>query len=176
MKLKQVVRYRLDFDARAVTTSSVLMALAFFLQAVYFFGFADLRHIGFFAIAFQLILPMLVEIAWLVLLRGVRLNAPGLFGILGAVLCALIMVQTVVTGEILGAIFSVPTLLLAGLLVLAVTGGMMTSCVPAVIVCIATIAARVLFGGLPLLLPEVAALCSIGAVAAIFGALEDPKK
>ncbi len=176
MKLKQVVRYRLNFEGEWVTTSCVFMALAFFLQAVYFFGFANLRQIGFFAIVFQMILPMLLELAWLVLLRGIQLNAPGIYGILAAVLCVLVMVQTVFTGALLAAILSVPALLIAGLLVLAVTGGMVGRRYVGVCGCVLVLVLRVLFGGLSLLLPELAVLCGISAVMTLLGALEDPKK
>ncbi len=176
MKLKQMIRYRLDMEGQWANTAGVLMGLAFFLQAVYFFGFANLRQIGFFAIAFQMILPMVLELAWIVLLRGVKLNAPGLYGIFGAVLCVLVMLQTVVTGTLPAAILSVPTLLAAGILVLAVIGGFVSSRFVAVGACVLVLVLRVLFGGLPLLLPELAVLCSIGAVLAILGALVDPDK
>lgn len=172
MKIKQLVRCRMDMDRRGFRASAALMGAAFFIQAVYYFGFADLRQLGIGVILVQMVLPMLLEAAWFILLRQVRLNAPGVYGILGACLYLLIMVQTAMAGSLIAAIVGLITLLPAAIGLFAVIGGYVCSRIWAVGGGILALIGRVLFGGLPVFLPEVAALCGIVAVLFLLDAVE----
>ncbi len=176
MKLQQIIRYRMDFESKAMTASSAFMGLAFFLQSVYFFGFADLQKVSFLQLILQLSLPMLLEAAWFLLLRGFQLPAPGLYGILGASFCVLIMVQTVVYGGIVAAIVAVPTCLIASLGVLAVTGGYLASRFAAVSALLLTVVLRLVLGGLPEDMLEWSILCGLFGMMTLFATLQDPKK
>ncbi len=174
MKLQQLVRYRLDFDSKALTASGALMGAAFFLQSVYFFGMADLQQVGVGRLIFQLSLPVLLEVAWFLLLRGFQFPIPMLYGMLGSGYCLIVMVQTVVYGGLVGAIVAVPTCIVSALGLLAVTGGYVASRFVAVAALILTVVLRLIFGGIPEGLLEIAALCGFVGVIALFAAMKDP--
>ncbi len=176
MKLQQIVRYRLDFDSKALTVSGALMGLAFFLRSVHYFGLADLQQVGFSQLLLLLTLPMLLEAAWFMLLRGFGASGVGLYGILGALYCLLVMVQTVVFAGFLSAILAVPACIVAGLGVLLVAGGLVASRFAAVAALIITVALRFVFGGLPEGLLEYAALSGLFGLMSLFAAMRDPRR
>ncbi len=173
MKFKQVAHYRLNFENGWMSVSKVLMGLAFFAQAVFYFGFADLGSIGIVAILFQMVLMMSLQIGWLLLIRSLKLNAPGVFGILGSALCLVMLVSTCAVGSLWQVIFAVPTLLAAILCLLATTGGFLPTRLAGICACILAILVRLILGGHPNLLPDLAALGTLGSILAMTCALEN---
>ena len=123
--MKQRVRYKLGFDSRWAYASALLMGTAFFLQAIYYFVFADLPQIGVQEIVLNLILPLALEAVWFLLLRGIKINAPGLYAIVIALICILLAVQGLFCGNVLRAVFCVVWYLLAAVVVILVAGGYM---------------------------------------------------
>ncbi len=176
MKLQQIVRYRLDFESKALTASGALMGAAFFLQSVYFFGVADLQQVGIGQLIFQLSLPVLIEASWFLLLRGFQFPIPMLYGMLGAGYCLILMVQTVAYGGVAAAIVAVPSCIVSALGLLAVTGGYVASRFVAVAALILTIVLRLIFGGIPEGVLELAALCGFAGMMVLFAAMKDPRK
>ncbi len=176
MKLRPIVRYRMNFDKKWLTASGVLMGVGFFLQVVYYFAVASILQVSAAEIVIQLVLPLLMEAGWFLLLRGFKLNAPGLYGIFGSVFAILLILQTFYGGSVFGGLIALVCLLFASVALLAVTGGFLRSKFAAVILFLAVIALRILFGGLSVKLLEAAALCDIGAILLFFGGLEITKK
>lgn len=178
--MKQLVRYKLNFDSKFLAASGVLMGMAFFMQAVYYFGVADLAQVGVAELILGLIMPMLLEAAWCILLRGIRLNAAGVFAILGAIFSLLLIVQTCFFGGVFQIILAILGYLLAAVAFLAVAGGFIpyrfvAATVYAVVLCIRFLA----FGMAGFLsnkdwegiLLEAPALCLLAAMTCFFGGI-----
>lgn len=169
MVLKKTHDYRMDFEGRHHFAAAALMGGAFFLRAVYYFGFTRPEAAGAWNLLLFLIAPMLIELSFMVLLRGVRLNAPGSYGILGAVYCLLLVLQSFRSGSVLRIILSVMAYLICAAVLLTATGGLMSKGM-AVVALFVTLAVRFLFFDLSgyifsfrvvAFIQEAAALCGI---------------
>lgn len=126
MVLKKTHDYRMDFEGRPHFAAAALMGGAFFLRTVYYFGFTRPETVGAWNLIMFLILPILIEAAFMVLLRGVRLNAPGVYGILGAVYCLLLILQSFQSGSVLRIVLSVIGYLICAAALLSATGGLLS--------------------------------------------------
>ena len=144
MARKKIHDYRMDFDGRQHFAAAALMGVAFFLRAVYYFGFTRPETVGAWNLIIFLILPMLVEAAFMVLMRGIRYNAPGVYGILGAAYCLLFILQNFQSGSVVRIFLSVIAYLICGAALVTVTGGLLSRGV-AVTALFATLAVRFLF-------------------------------
>ncbi len=165
--------YHMDFEGKWLGSAAVLMGMAFFLRVVYYFGFTQIQTVAISEMILLLILPLVLETGFIVLLRGVRLNAPLVLGILGAVYCGLLIAQSVLCGDILRMILGIIAYLLCGGLLVVVSLGLLSKGI-AVLVCLATAVVRLMvfdlkpyFLELDLVafLPEAAAICAIVALA-----------
>ncbi len=123
MNLKQLVRYKIDFSHKCAVISGGLMGISVFLQVLYFTLVKPMPDCGSAELTLFLWFPLVLEAAWIVLLRGVRFNAPGVLGIVGAIACLLLITQSFFGGSVPLAILSVVLYLLAGAVLLAVSGG-----------------------------------------------------
>ena len=121
--MKQIARYKIEFDSVWVTGSALLMGVASFIQAFYFLAMEKYASVNGAYLAFFMIVPMVLEVAWFVLLKGVKLNAAGIFGILSVLICAEVAIQNYFGNNVLQIVLgTINYLSLAGL-VLLVTGG-----------------------------------------------------
>ena len=123
MKLKQYTRYQIDFGGKWILPGAIFMGLSFFLRVVYYFGLTNIFSYDAGTIILQIILPLLLCAGYIVLLRAVKLNAPGVFAILGAAFCMMILIWNFSTGDILRILLSVVFYLFSGLVLLATAGG-----------------------------------------------------
>lgn len=144
MVRKKTHNYRMDFEGGLHFATAALMGVAFFLRAVYYFGFTRPEAVGAWNLIIFLILPMLLEGAFMVLMRGVRYNAPGGYGLLGAGYCLLLMIQSFQSGSIVRVILSVIAYLICGAALVAATGGLLSREVAATALFV-TLAVRFLF-------------------------------
>lgn len=87
---KMMKRYRVYPGEETMINLSCVLGVALFVRIVYFFGFTRLEEAGFFAIAFGLVLPLLLETAFIVLLRGVRYNRPDVYVYLSTAMCLML--------------------------------------------------------------------------------------
>lgn len=126
MVRKRTHDYRMDFESRQHFAAAALMGGAFFLRAVYYFGLIRPETVGAWNLTLFLVLPMLVEVAFMVLLRGVRLNAPGIYGILGTVYCLLLILQSFQSGNVLRIVLSIIGYLVCAASLLTATGGLLS--------------------------------------------------
>ena len=127
MNLKQYHRCRMDFSVKAAGFAGLFTGAYLFLLCVYFFFLRDLSSIKAGEAVFGLILPMLLCILFIVLLRFVKLNAPGLFAIIGAAFCLLLMINTFSTGNLLHGVLGAVWYILCGLGLIISAGGYLPS-------------------------------------------------
>ena len=123
MELKQYLRYQIDFNGKWAQPAALLMGLAFFLRLVYYLCLVSLHDCGFGEILFSMLLPLLLTCGYIILLRVLKTNAPGIYGIIGAALCLLLLINSFWCGDPLRIVLSILIYLSAGLILLATAGG-----------------------------------------------------
>lgn len=121
--MKQLARYKIQFDSKAIIASVALMGVSIFLQAIYFFVLQDITQVPSGELTLFFILPVVLELGWIILLHSVKLNAAGVYGILGSVICLLLMVQLYFVGGVLQMVLGTIAYLLGCGLLLMITGG-----------------------------------------------------
>ena len=105
--MKRLARYWINHEINWITASGVMMGVALFTQALYYFAFAPLEQISTVELVMKAILPMVLEATWCVLLRVVRLKPAFTFGVLGSVMCALLIAQALIFGSFFQILLSV---------------------------------------------------------------------
>lgn len=168
----KIHKYRMDADGKFHMATTSLMGLSFFLRAAYYFGFTRPENAGFFELLMVLILPMLMEIGFMVMIRGLKLNLPGIYGIMGAVLCALLLMQSFIVGGILRIILAIIGYLACGAALVGVGWGLLSKSLGVTVLAV-TFAVRLLAFDLRYLfslrlvafMRETAGLCVILALA-----------
>lgn len=113
----------MDFSGQWVNAFSILCGLSFFLRVEYYFMFVNPTLCSTAEVIFSMILPMLLCVAALVVLKFIRLNAPGVIGIIGAAMCLCLMIGTFFSGNVLRIILAVVFYLAAGGLLVLTVGG-----------------------------------------------------
>lgn len=119
-------RYRLNLDGKSLHLGLAELGLSFFLRTVYYFACVRVEEVGFLELLLWMILPMLLEGALIVLLRVLRLDAPGLYAILGAAFGLVLMLQLIGYGSLLRVILGILAYLGCGVLFLGVAGGFLS--------------------------------------------------
>lgn len=94
------IKYRMRCDGKSHLGMTALMGCAFFLRVAYYFIFGRPDQIDTLELILHLILPMSMEAAFMVMVRGLKLNLPKVYGIMGAVYCAIFMVQAILIGGV----------------------------------------------------------------------------
>ena len=119
-------KYRMDPDGKYHLATTALMGLSFFLRVAYYFGFTRLEQTGGFELAMLMIVPMVLEIGFMVMIRGLKLNLPGIYGIMGAVFCAVLIVQSFCVGGVLRIVLSFIAYLVCGAALVGVGWGLLS--------------------------------------------------
>lgn len=146
MNFKQYFQYRIQFDAKWSTAAGIFAGISFFLRAVYYFAIADLSAVSVPGIIFKCIIPLLIACGYLILLKCLRYNAPGLFGILGCLMCMVIIVGNFTSGDILRVLVSIIWYFVVGALFLGTTSGFLPDKVFSVITLLISIIVRAFTG------------------------------
>ncbi len=107
MQWKQYCQYQMDFKGRWVQASAAMMGVSFFARMVYYFGIKNIVDCGFLEVIISMILPLILCGGYLVLMSAMKYNAPGIYAMIGAVLCFLLMVEGLCTGNVLRIILSI---------------------------------------------------------------------
>lgn len=139
------IRYRLHFAGKWAGWSAILMALSFFASMVYSFGFSNLAAAGFGRAVFMMLFPAVISAAYVFLLRFRKLNAPGLYGVLGAALCACLLISSFFSGSVIRIILSILWYPVCAGAILGFVGGYLTSANVVTAVFAITIGVRFLF-------------------------------
>ncbi len=121
--MKQLARYTILFDSKACVASSALMGVAIFFQAIYFFVIRNILEVSAGDLVLYFFVPMLLELAWILLLHSFKLNASGIYGILGSMVCVLLTVQVFLSGSPLQMVLGIIAYLIGISLLLLITGG-----------------------------------------------------
>lgn len=123
MKLKQYTRYQIDFNSKWTSVCGAFMGISFFSRLIYYFGLTNIFDVAFVEILTTMILGTALCLAYLITLSVIRLNAPGVYGILGAIHCFLLIFGTFSSGDALRIVLAILWYALsAGVLVLTVGG------------------------------------------------------
>lgn len=120
--MKQLARYKVNFDSPAILWSAAMMGVSIFAQAMYFLVFSNIREAETGTLVVFLILPMALEAAWILLLKS-KLNAAGIYGIVGSLACILLTVQLFCAAGTLQIVLGTVAYLLGIALLLMITGG-----------------------------------------------------
>lgn len=180
----QIKRYRMDFDGKGISAAGIFLGAALLFRIVYYFGFMRFFDAGVAEILFWLVLPGLLELGAIALLRAVRFNAPGVYGIFGAVECFLLVVMCFGYGSILRTILGILAYLACGGLIFTCSAGWLSKEI-ASFMFVLTCTVRILAFELPGLIrnfrhPEVllslAGMCVLLGLASLTFAIKLPQK
>ena len=80
MNLVKSARCHIRMQSRWVSVSAVCMGISVFLRTVYYFGLINLRDLSGFEVAMDVVFPMIIAAGYLVMIKGLQLNSPTLFG------------------------------------------------------------------------------------------------
>lgn len=123
MQLKQYDRYIVDFKSKWATRCAALLGVSLFIRVVYYLGIMNLTECGAGQVIFDMVLTMGLCVGFLVMFSALRRNAPGLYALMGAGFCLLLMVSTFSSGNVLHIILAVlGYLLTGGILIITVSG------------------------------------------------------
>lgn len=112
MTLAKLARCHIRMQSRWASASAVCMGISVFIRTVYYFGLVNLRDFGGFELAMEVILPMIVAAGYLIMIKGLQLNSPTLFGGLIGLYAAnyLLLMNATVTGIIGGVLLVITAL------------------------------------------------------------------
>ncbi|MBQ9929986.1 MAG: hypothetical protein IJO72_04330 [Oscillospiraceae bacterium] len=131
--MKQYFRYTMDLDGKWMKSSLLCMAGALVTLLLYYFGLRGLISVGFLEAVFCLFLPLILMAAYIVLIRFKRINAPGLYAIIGLLLCVLLFFGIFGSGSILRIILGAVWYPLMALILVGSAGGYLPGKQPAVL-------------------------------------------
>lgn len=145
MNLKQYHRYRMNFQCKASYFSTVCVGASLFLLSLYYFLIRELSSITVAEAIFSLTVPMILSIGFIVLMRFVKLDAPGLFAIICTVMLLFLMIGLFSAGSVIRAILGCVWYALCALILIGTAGGYLPGKLPATLMFSAAILARVVF-------------------------------
>lgn len=145
--MKQYYRFRMNFDGMWMKASTFCMGLSLLLLAIYYFGMTEFGEHGVAEILLLLCIPLALTIAFIVLLTVLRWDAPGIYGILGAVFCIIFLITTIFSGNVIRMALGAVWYILSAVVYLAVTGGYLPGKLPGAAVFAIAMIARILFVG-----------------------------
>lgn len=121
--MKQYGLFPVNFNSKHAQACGTCMGLFLFLRILYYFGFFKFSLCSAGELTIQLIIPLIAAIGFLVLYCIMRLNAPGIYGIICSIFCALLAIGSVFTGDIPRVILAFLWYALSAVAILAATGG-----------------------------------------------------
>ena len=80
MKLTRSARCHIRMDSKWVYFSAICMGISFFIRTAYYFGLVNLRDLDIISLIAEVILPMIIAAGYLIMIKGLRINSPALFG------------------------------------------------------------------------------------------------
>lgn len=150
MAQKKRIRYSMDQKGKFIKAAMSLMGLSFFLRAVYYFGCVRIETVGFWELLSWLILPMLLEGAFIVLLRVLKWDAPQLYGLMAAGFGLVLIFQSFGYGSILRTVFSILAYLGCTVLALGVAQGYLSKQIAVMAYLVTALARLLIFELVPL--------------------------
>ena len=135
----------MNFESKWLRMSAGFMAVSCFLLIVYYLGISNLADIGLVEQILNLWLPVIIGSAFIAMTQMLRLNTPGLYAIIGAALCVMLICSLFVAGGIVRIILGTIWYILCGLVLLMAAGGYLPSTAPASVCFAVAGIGRVLF-------------------------------
>lgn len=177
--MKRLVRYKVNADSKWLTFSGVMMGIAFFIQAVDFFALRQLHAVSLLQLLLFLILPMVLEAAWCVPLRLGKQGRAEVHGVIAALMCLLILVQTAVSASVFPMILGIAFCILGAAAAVLITFGFIAHSALGLLVFASVCAIRVLVFALPqflsfgymTLVQELPPVCMILGMMLLFGGI-----
>lgn len=123
MNLKQYCRYQIDFSSKWVSAAPIMMGLAFFMNLLYYLAITTARDVFVIELIAAVIFGIVLTAAYVICITCLRLNAPGLYALMGAVQCLMLLILGWMGGGAFRIIISILWYSLAGLILLATTNG-----------------------------------------------------
>lgn len=127
MASRRTKRVEMDLGGKWMRRSVLLIAASLFLLAVYYFGLKNMADLGFGKAVFSGILPLLLWAAYIVVTQFLRWNAPGLYGLMAALYCILLILGSLFSGSFIRIVLSLVWYGAAACIVLLTTGGSLQS-------------------------------------------------
>ncbi len=121
--MKRYHRYQMDFDHKACWMSGICMGLPVFMLSIYYLFFQEINAVPVFNQIVNLWLPIVLSLGYIAMLRVVRWNSVGMFAILGAAVCLMLILQLFLTANVLRIILGILGYLIAGGLLVLCAGG-----------------------------------------------------
>ena len=129
--MKRYHVYRMNFTSDWMRRSGMCMGLSVFFLAAYYLGLHGLGDFNFGTMLLHFWLPLALGVGLIVLSRVVKLDAPGVYAIIGAAFCLVYLLQAVTSGNGFRFLLGLPGYLLCGAIYLVVLGGFFPSKMPA---------------------------------------------
>ncbi len=123
MRAKTTVRFRIDFTSKWLGSAAFFGGLGFFLLCVFYFGFTNLFDLNILQILFQMLLPMAVLGAVVVLLHVMRYDSAQLVIALAGAYSLLMLIRSFTYGGIVSIILGVVWYALSTLVCLLMLNG-----------------------------------------------------
>lgn len=177
--MKQYNRYVMNPEGKWSKASVLCMAGALFALVVYYFGLRGLISVGFLEAVFCLFLPLIIMAAYVALIHFMKWNAPGLFAIMGLLLCVFLFFGTFGSGNVLRIILGLVWYPLCALTLVACAGGYLPGKEPAVFAFPVAILFRVIFSlgsaGLFGWIYEISAILTLAAMGCLMMSFDAKK-
>lgn len=172
MRLDQLVRvkYQIRFESKWIPYSGFFAGLGIFLLCVMFFGLNDFTELGTSGLVMSLVLPLVLLAGYGILLRGFKVKTVPVYGILGALYCLIMIIRAASYGGAGSTLLAVIWYIISGVVVLAVTLGILPGRVFIVAALLLPVLYRLIFVDIDFylkqkdyvgFLPEAAALCGL---------------
>jgi len=184
MKLSKIVVYDLDFQTVWHQWSAALVGAFLFLRILLYLGIRSLADISGWQLWMELILPVIIGVGYIGLLRGVQLNRPLVYGILGAVFCVFMIACGFSSGNTFRALIGLVWYLLTAAALLATVTGFVSNRL-IILVCFAApcifrifadhIIGKLMHLQLASLIPDLAIVCALAGFACLAPALTGRK-
>lgn len=179
--MKQYHRYRMDFTGKWVQAGACFMGLSVFTLAVYYFGICNLSDLGIAQLVLGLWVPLILGAVYILLLRFIHWDAPGIYAIAGVVFCLLYVVGLFSGGGILRIILGLVGYGFGAVILVAVVGGYLPDKLIGTVYFLILILVRVLcfdVGKLSAMewITECSTLCSMAALMCLPMSLRSGKK
>ena len=123
MAMKQYRRYRMDFSGYLLHIYCILCGLSLFLRVAYYFMLVNPKLCGTTEVLLSMILPLLLCGAAMVVLKYFKFNAPGVMGIIGALMCICLMIGTFFSGNTLRIVLAIVLYVGSAALLIGTVGG-----------------------------------------------------
>ena len=143
--MKQYHRYKMDFSAKSIWFSTICMGASLFLLVLHYLAFRYFTDTPMWELTVFLWIPAFLGIGYVILLRIVRLNAPGVYAILGVLICMLMLVWECLGGNTMHMVLFGILYILSGVVLILASGGFIPGRLPAFIVFAIVFVLRLVF-------------------------------